>query len=184
MKEDEVPAESDQVEVRVKGTLEKDETRENKIRGGTKIGTLGGREEERERYESKESQQCFAILLCVRSPSCMRVCSLFVSVLSVRDSSQRDKCMKCYCGGAGPAPEEVLGFDNALTRNALQAAAKWACRCSGVGSQVWSAQFWPLRCLGGPFCSAVVQRERESEREGEGERERTRGEREKVCVFL
>lgn len=142
------------------------------MREGTKIGTLGGREEERERYESKESKQCFAILLCVRSPSCMRVCSLFVSVLSVRDSSQRDKCMKCYCGGAGPAPEEVLGFDNALTRNALQAAAKWACRCSGVGSQVWSVQFWPLRCLGGPFCSAVVQREREreSEREGQGKK--------------
>lgn len=48
--------------------------------------------------------------------------------------------MKCYCGGAGPAPEEVLGFDNALARNARQAAAKWACRCSGVGSQDWSAQ--------------------------------------------
>lgn len=48
--------------------------------------------------------------------------------------------MKCYCGGAGPAPEEVLGFDNALTRNARQAVAKWACLCSGVGSQDWSAQ--------------------------------------------
>lgn len=47
-----------------------------------------------------------------------------------------DKYMKCYCGGAGPAPEEVLGFDNALTKNALQAAAKWACRFAGVGSQV------------------------------------------------
>lgn len=44
--------------------------------------------------------------------------------------------MKCYCGGAGAAPEEVLGFDNALTKNAPQAAAKWACRSSGVGSQV------------------------------------------------
>lgn len=44
--------------------------------------------------------------------------------------------MKCYCGGLGPAPEEVLGFDSALTRNALQATAKWACHCSGVGSQV------------------------------------------------
>ena len=47
-----------------------------------------------------------------------------------------DKYMTCYCGGAGAAPEEVLGFDNALTKNALQAAAKWACRFSGVGSQV------------------------------------------------
>ena len=88
--------------------------------------------------------------------------------------------MKCYCGGAGPAPEEVLGFDNALTRNALQAAAKGACRCSGVGSQVWSVQFLApptprgtvlLRC-----CS-------EGAREGEGEeggREReTRG-----CRFV
>lgn len=157
------------------------------MRDGTKIGTLGGREEERERYESKESKQCFAILVCVRSPSCMRVCSLFVSVLSVRDSSQRDKCMKCYCGGAGPAPEEVLGFDNALTRNALQAAAKWACRCSGVGSQVWSVQFWPLRCLGGPFCSAVVQRERERERAKEKEkekREKEGREGEGLCVLV
>lgn len=94
--------------------------------------------------------------------------------------------MKCYCGGAGPAPEEVLGFDNALTRNALQAAAKWACRCSGVGSQVWSVQFWPLRRLGGPFCSAVVQKERERE-EGE-EREREEGEEreqgERGCRFV
>lgn len=62
----------------------------------------------------------------------------------------------------------MLGFDNALTRNAAQAAAKWACRCSGVGSQVWSVRFWTLRRLGGPFCSAVVQREEEDKRGKEG----------------
>lgn len=80
-------------------------------------------------------QSCLSVCVCV-SEGCNRL-------------KPTDKCMKCYCGAAGWAPEEVLGFDNALTRNAMQATAKWACRCSGVGSQVWSAQFWPIQRLWG-----------------------------------
>lgn len=109
------------------------------------------------------------ILPCARVCVCTWVCvCAHVVCLWLKPAN---KCIKCYCGGAGPSPEEVLVFDNALTRNALQASAKWACRCSGVGSQVWSVQFWPLRHLGGPSRSAVVQKEgKESER-----RERRRG---------
>lgn len=59
-----------------------------------------------------------------------------------------DRSMKCDCGGAGAAPDEVLGFDNAPTKNAPQAAAKWACRFSGVGSQVLVPS--ALQTLGGP----------------------------------
>lgn len=109
--------------------------------------------------------QYSSVYMCARTYTapflCMCTC-LCVFAVCVSTECQRfeprDKCMKCYCGGAGPAPEEVLGFDNALTRNALQATAKWACRCSGVGSQVWTVQFWPLRLLGGPSRSAVVQK--------------------------
>lgn len=81
--------------------------------------------------------------------------------------------MKCHCGGAGLAPEEVLSFDNALTRNALQAAAKWACPFSGVGRQVWSVQFWTLRHPGGRT------KGRREGRESERKRERERG-----CRFV
>lgn len=144
--------------------------------------------EERERYESNGIKTVFCntiLCSCVHACTCIHTACmpfflmyahmhLFSVCVSIKCKSlkPRDKCMKCYCGGAGPAPEEVLGFDNALTRNALQAAAKWACRCPRVGSQVWSVQFWTLRRLGGPFCSAVVQKEGEPEgkegREGVG----------------
>lgn len=57
--------------------------------------------------------------VCARARVCVRVhVSVCVHCLCHRPKP-RDKCMKCYCGGAGPAPEEVLGFDSALTRNAL-----------------------------------------------------------------
>lgn len=91
--------------------------------------------------------------------------------------------MKCYCGGAGPAPEEVLGFDNALTRNALQAAAKWACRCSGVGSQDWSARPPDPPSPRGTvplFLKKKTKKQKTLGREGE-ERER---EGVRWCVFL
>lgn len=66
----------------------------------------------------------------------MRMCMRVYAATRCWGTKAPDKYMKCYCAGAGAAPEEVLGFDNALTKNAPRAAAKWACRFSGVGSQV------------------------------------------------
>lgn len=66
----------------------------------------------------------------------------FATVFSVRN-----KCMKCYCGCFGWAPEEVLGFDNALTRNALQLSPSGC--VSAVGSEAKFGWLWPLWRLGG-----------------------------------
>lgn len=66
----------------------------------------------------------------------------FATVFSVRN-----KCMKCYCGCFGRAPEEVLGFDNALTKNSLQLSPSG--RVSAVGSEAKFGWLWPLWRLGG-----------------------------------
>ena len=53
----------------------------------------------------------------------------------------------------------------------------------GLEAKFGRFSFWPLRRLGGPFCSAVVQKEREKERE---KREEERGRREGagLCVLV
>lgn len=133
---------------------------------------------------NKQIQPCTRLAKVIKSAGvkmqppllqeCVHAC-VFTSVGSVAEPP--DRSMKCDCG-AGAAPDQVLGFDNAPTKNALQAAAKWACRFSGVGSQVLVRSApdprWPSVGRGGEGRSGPLlfrkMEEKEERRGGQGRR--------------
>lgn len=73
--------------------------RENKIREGTWIGTLGkgggAGEMCEQRHKIKTAFCNTVVFLCVRARMCLF--SVCVSIKCKR-LKPRDKCMKCYCG--------------------------------------------------------------------------------------